>query len=95
MKQKGKTIMKTAIILTIALGAASLAACNKSPAEHAADNVEANYENVADNMEANVDNSADAMQANTQNAADAVRNEGEQKADQIRNGADADGNSAH
>jgi hypothetical protein len=90
----GTIIMKTTIVLGIALGLASLAACNKSPNEQAADNIEANYENVADNMEANVDNSADAMQANTENAADAVRNVGEQKADSVRNSADADGNSA-
>ena len=66
-------MMKTTTILAIALGLGSLAACNKSPTEQAADNIEANDDNTADQMEANVDNAADEMQANTENAADAVR----------------------
>ena len=75
--------MKTTTILAIALGLGSLAACNKSPQEQTADNIEANADNAADNM-----------QANAENAADMVRNEGENKADAVRNSADADGNSA-
>ena len=76
--------MKTTTVLAIALGLGSLAACNKSPQEQTADNIEANAENVADNIEANAENTADA-----------VRNAGETKADAVRNGADADGNSAN
>ena len=85
----GKQLMKTTTILAIALGLGSLAACNKSPSEQAADNYEANVDNSADQMEANVDNAADAMQANTENAADAVRNAGDNAADAVRNGGNA------
>jgi hypothetical protein len=77
------------------LGAAALAACNQSPQEQAADNIEANAENVADTIEANAENVTDTMQANAENAADTVRAEGENAADATRNGADADGNSAN
>ena len=69
--------MKTTTVLAIALGLGTLAACNKSPTEQTADNIEANAESTADTMETNVDNAADAMQANTENAADAVRNPGD------------------
>ena len=87
--------MKSVTILAVSLGLGALAACNSSPQEQKADNIEANAENVADNIEANADNSADVMQANAENTADMVRNQGEQKADTVRNSADADGNSAN
>ena len=74
---------------------ASLAACNKSPNEQTADNIEANAENTADKIEANADNAADTMQANAENAADAVRNEGEQQGRRGPQRRDADGNSAN
>ncbi len=48
--------MKTTTVLAIALGLGSLAACNKSPQEQTADNIEANAENTADTIEANADN---------------------------------------
>ena len=86
--------MKTTTVLAIALGLGSLAACNKSPKEQVADNIEANADNTADMMEANVDNAADAMQANTENAADAVRNVGDNQADAVRN-ADNNATKAH
>ncbi len=66
--------MKTTTILAIALGVGALSACNKTPQDAAADNIEANADNTADTLEANVDNSADAMKANADNTADAVRN---------------------
>ena len=75
---------KISTAFAVALGAAALAACNQSPQEQAADNIEANAENVADTIEANTDNAADAVEANGENAADATRS-----------GADADGNSAN
>jgi uncharacterized lipoprotein len=80
-------MMKLTSTLAIALALGALAACNKSPTDQAADNIEANYDNAADTMEANVDNAADAMQANTANAADALRNEGDQKAAEASNSA--------
>ena len=74
--------MKKTTVLAIALGVGALAACNQSPKEQ-----------TADNIEANADNATDVMEANAQNAADEVRAEGENKADAVREGADADGNS--
>ena len=46
--EKGKFEMKTTTLLAIALGLGSLAACNKSPQQEAADNYEANVDNAAD-----------------------------------------------
>jgi regulator of protease activity HflC (stomatin/prohibitin superfamily) len=92
---RGTVPMKTTTIFAIALGLGSLAACNKSPQEQTADNIEANAENTADTIEANADNAADTMQANAENTADMVRNQGENKADSVRNSADMDGNSAN
>ena len=86
---------KISTALAVAFGAAALAACNQSPQEQAADNIEANAENVADVIEENTENAADAVEANGENAADAVRAEGENAADATRNGMDADGNSAN
>ena len=43
--------MKTTTLLAVALGVGALAACNKSPTEQAAENVESNYANVAENVE--------------------------------------------
>ena len=45
--------MKTTTLLAIALGVGALAACNNSPKEQTADNIEANAENTADTIEAN------------------------------------------
>ena len=86
---------KISTALAVAFGAAALAACNQSPQEQAADNIEANAENVADVIEENTENAADAVEANGENAADAVRAEGENAADAVREGIDADGNSAN
>ena len=86
---------KISTAMAVAFGVAALAACNQSPKEEAADNIEANAENVADTIEANAEAVTDNMQANAENAADTVRAEGENAADATRNGADADGNSAN
>ena len=51
--------MKITTTLAVAVGLAGLAACNQSPTENKADQIEANAENVADNMEAAGDNMAD------------------------------------
>jgi hypothetical protein len=86
---------KISTAMAVAFGVAALAACNQSPKEEAADNIEANAENVADTIEANADNATDVMEANAQNTADEVRAEGENAADAVREGTDADGNSAN
>ena len=83
-RKRGKT-MKTTTVLAIALGLGSLAACNKSPQQQAADNYEANVDNSADMMEQNVDNSADQMTANADNAADAMKAAADNKADAMTN----------
>ena len=80
--------MKTTTILAIALGLGSLAACNKSPQEQAADNYEANVDNAADTMEANVGNAADEMTANAENASDAMKSAADNQADAMKNAAD-------
>jgi hypothetical protein len=90
---RGKS-MKIIMTIATAAGLAALAACNSSPQENKADNIEANAENTADMIESNASNAAENTEANAQNAADTVRAEGEKKADAVRNSADADGNSA-
>lgn len=72
--------MKIGTTLAIAVGLAALAACNKSPQENAADNIEANADNVADNITANAENVAENIQANAENQADAIRNSGDNAA---------------
>jgi hypothetical protein len=84
--------MKLTTTLAIALGVTALTACNNSPKEQAADNIEANAEATADMME---ENTVDANEDTVQNAADEVRQAGEENADAVRDGADADGNSAN
>ena len=85
--KRGK-LMKTTTVLAIALGLGSLAACNKSPQQEAADNYEANVDNSADQMEANVGNAADAMTANAENASDAMKAAADNKSDAMKNAAD-------
>lgn len=86
--------MKTFTVLAVALGLGSLAACNNTPAEQAADNIEENAEATADAIEANAADT-DVAEANADAAADQVRAEGEATADATRDGADLDGNSAN
>ena len=74
-----KTVLKLAAVACLV----SLGACNRTPAENNAANVEQSFENVADNME--------AMASNTSNdqAADALNNRAEQVRDAGDNAADA------
>jgi hypothetical protein len=84
--------MKKVLAIALLAGAASLSACNSSPREQAADNIEANADAVADNLEDaadNVDN--DTAEDHLENKADAVRELGEKKADDMRT-HDADTN---
>jgi hypothetical protein len=96
-QQQGRLSMKKiSTALAVAAGVFALSACNQSPQEQAADNIEANAENIADNLEEAADNTAmESTEDNLENAADATREAGENAADQVRNGADADGNSAN
>ena len=84
--------MKKLFGAAMAAGLVSLAACNSSPREQAADNIEANAEAIADNLEEAADNaSSDATEANLENAADSVRAVGENQAEDMRT-HDADTN---
>jgi len=88
--------MKIITTVAVAFGIASLAACNQSPREEAADNIEANAEATADAIEANADDVPGVTTNDTADeAAEQVRAEGEAAADATREGADADGNSAN
>jgi hypothetical protein len=76
--------MKKAFVIAMAVGLASLSACNSSPREQAADNIESNTEAVADNLEDAADNvSNDAAEASLENKADAVRATGQNQADDM------------
>lgn len=84
--------MKKVFALGAVAGLLSLAACNNSPREQAADNIEANAEAVADNLEDAADSvSNEAVEANLENAAEAVRATGENQAEDMRT-HDADTN---
>ena len=56
--------MKITMTIATAIGLAALAACNSSPKENKADNIEANAENTADMIEANGSNAAENIEAN-------------------------------
>lgn len=77
--------MKKMFVLAMATGLVSLAACNTSPREQAADNIEANADAVADNLEDAADNvGSGATEAGLENQADAVRATGENQAEDMR-----------
>lgn len=84
--------MKKTVIAAVAVALASLAACNSTPREQAADNIEANSEAVADNLEDMADNATtDAGEDALENRADAVRDTGQNQAEDMRTN-DADTN---
>lgn len=88
--------MKITRTLAIAVGIAALTACNQSPQEQAADNIEENAEATADNLEDAADATSNAVvEENLEDQANATREAGEEAADATRTGADADGNSAN
>jgi len=79
------TTMKKMFVFTAAASLAALAACNNTPQEQAADNIEANSEAVADNLEDAADNvSTEAASDGLENKADAVRATGQNQADDMR-----------
>jgi protein involved in sex pheromone biosynthesis len=84
--------MKKIFAIALFAGVATLSACNSSPREQAADNIESSAEAKADNLEDAADNvSNDAAEASLENQAEAVRNIGEMKAGDVRT-HDADTN---
>jgi peptidoglycan hydrolase CwlO-like protein len=75
-------MMKKTFAIAAVASLVALSACNSSPSEQAADNIEANAEGVADNLEAAADNiGGDAA---LENQADAVRATGENQAEDMR-----------
>jgi hypothetical protein len=85
-------MMKKMFVLGLVAGLTSLAACNSTPREQAADNIEANAEAVADNLEDAADNAGtSAGEDALENKADTVRATGQNQADDMRT-HDADTN---
>lgn len=77
--------MKKIMLLCAAASLATLGACNKTPREQAADNIEANADSVADNLEQAADNASTPVAENAlDNQADATRNLGDAKAEDMR-----------
>jgi hypothetical protein len=80
--EQGSDMMKKTFAIAVVASLVALSACNSSPREQAADNIEANAEGVADNLEATADNiGGDAA---LENQADAVRATGENQAEDMR-----------
>jgi hypothetical protein len=76
--------MKKIVTLAAAAALVSLGACNKSPEQAAADNIEANADAMADNMEELAGNTSDPAMANMlENEADATRAEGANMAEDL------------
>ena len=87
--------MKKMFVLGMAAGLVSLSACNSTPREQAADNIESNTEAVADNLEEMADNATtEASEDRLENKADAVRATGQNQAEDMRTN-DADTNLAN
>jgi hypothetical protein len=77
--------MKKIFGLGIATGLIALSACNSTPREQTADNIEANTEAVADNLEDAADNAGTpTLEDNLENKADGVRATGQNQADDMR-----------
>ena len=77
--------MKKMIVLGLATGLMALSACNTSPREQAADNIEDNSAAMADNLEDAADNaSTPAAENGLDNTADAVRQTGKDQAKDMR-----------
>ncbi|HEX8413619.1 MAG TPA: hypothetical protein VF637_06990 [Sphingomicrobium sp.] len=84
--------MKKVFALGVSVGLLSLAACNTSPREQAADNVEASAEATVDNLEEAADNATTSGgEAALENQAAAARATGDNMAEDLRTN-DADTN---
>ena len=84
--------MKKIFAVAAVIGSLALSACDNSPREQAADNIEANAEAAAENLEAAADNTTtEAAEAGLENQADAARALGDNQAEDMRT-HDADTN---
>ncbi len=87
--------MKTILTIGAAVALCSLGACNQSPREDAADNIEANAEMQADNLEQAADNATtEGGESALENQADATRAAGDNAATDFRTN-DPDTNTAN
>jgi hypothetical protein len=87
--------MKVFLTIGAAVGLCALGACNQSPREEAADNIEANAEMQADNLEEAADNATtESGEDALENQADATREAGDNAAKDMRT-HDADTNTAN
>ncbi|MES2986302.1 MAG: hypothetical protein V4808_00205 [Pseudomonadota bacterium] len=82
--------MKKMFVLSAVIGLASLSACNSTPREQAAENIQANAEMTADNIDDMAANATtDASEDALRNQAAATRDMGDKKAEDMRtNNAD-------
>jgi hypothetical protein len=79
--------MKTVLKLAAVAGLASLGACNRTPAENHAANVESAVDNAADHLDALAGNTSNAQAAEAiTNSAARLRDDGQNAADTIRQG---------
>ena len=78
------TEMKIIYQAAVAAGLLALAACNNTPAEQAADNIEENGEAAAENITDTAENVAENITDAAENKADAVEDAAENKADSAR-----------
>lgn len=87
--------MKKLTALAVAAGLVALTACNNSPREEAAENIEANAEMAADNLEEAADNATtEGAEESLENQADATREAGDRAAEDLTTN-DADTNTAN
>ena len=89
--------MKKISILMLGAAALSMAACQKTTNEVAADNVEANAGNIADNLDAAAANTSnDTASDSLKNQADTVKDKADNVADNVVKGnmSEAQGNAA-
>ena len=77
------TEMKLIYQAAVAAGLLALAACNNTPAEQAADNIEENGEATAENITDTAENVAENITDTAENKADAVEDAAENKADAV------------
>ncbi len=76
--------MKTVVTIAAAVGLCALSACNQSPAENAAENIEANAEMQADNLEEAADNATtEGGESALENQADATREAADNAAEDL------------
>ena len=83
--------MKKIFVIGAAAGLAALTACNSTPREQAAENIEAAADATADNLEDAAGNAGAPADAALENQADAVRATGANQAEDMRTN-DADTN---